>query len=74
MTDPNRGPETTTRPSEATRTEEEQDALRHAGPDREPTPEELKLAEDLELDPEVARNYKEMTERGADQQGEGRVP
>lgn len=41
--------------------------------DREPTPEEEAAAEDLELDPEVAEEYKEAIERGANQKGEGRI-
>jgi hypothetical protein len=39
-----------------------------------PTPEEEQTADSLELDPEVAKNYEEMAERGANQKGEGRIP
>jgi hypothetical protein len=42
--------------------------------DRMPTPEEEEIADELELDPEVAEHEREMAERGAKQKGEGRVP
>ena len=45
-----------------------------AGADREPTPDEEQRADALELDPEVAEHEKEMMERGARQQGEGKLP
>ena len=63
------------RPSGATRAEEEKDARVEAGADtdsdasaddRAPTREDL--------DPDVAENYEEAIERGAKQQGEGRLP
>jgi len=65
-----------TRPSAETREEEERDAQVRAGnltasvlssdePQSDP-PEKV--------DEEVAENYREMTERGAHQQGEGRTP
>jgi hypothetical protein len=41
---------------------------------REPTPDEEEAAERNEPDEEVAEHYEEMTERGAKQRGEGRVP
>lgn len=63
-----------TRPDESTRAAERADAETHAGPDRMPTPDEEKTADSLELDPEVAKNYEEMAERGAKQKGEGRIP
>jgi hypothetical protein len=62
------------RPSEATRAEERREAKRPPGADREPTPEEAEIAEALELDPAVKAKYEEMAERGAQQQGEGRLP
>ena len=39
-----------------------------------PTPEEERQAEESELDPEVAEHEREMLERGAAQEGEGRLP
>jgi hypothetical protein len=63
-----------TRPSDKTRAAEEADAKQKAEPDDMPTPGEEAAAERAgDLDPEVAEHYKEMTERGADQKGEGRV-
>jgi hypothetical protein len=38
-----------------------------------PTPEEERIAEELELDPEVAEAYEEAIERGANVKGEGRI-
>ena len=64
---------TPTRPSNETRSTEREDAQRQASPDREPTPEEEQAAERLEVDPKVAKNYEEAAERGANQQGEGRI-
>jgi hypothetical protein len=52
----------------------ERDFHRAPGPDRMPTPEEERLAEQQELPPGTAEHYKEMAERGAHQQGEGRIP
>jgi hypothetical protein len=63
-----------TRPNEQTREAERADAQTHAAPDRMPTPEEEKVADSLEVDPEAAEHYEEMAERGANQKGEGRVP
>lgn len=63
-----------TRPSYATRSEEAAEARRPAGPDREPTAEEEAAAEANRLEPSVAEHESEMTERGARQQGEGRIP
>ncbi len=60
-----------TRPSPATRAEEERDARVGAGPD------EIEDAPDPtsdEVDEEVAEHYEEMIERGAEQRGEGRLP
>ncbi len=67
-------PEERIRPSEETREAERREAQRGAGADREPTPEEEQLASELSLDPEVARHEKEMAEKGANQEGEGRIP
>jgi hypothetical protein len=64
-----------TRPSGATRAEEKKDARVESGPDtdsdasaddRAPTRDDL--------DPAVAEKYEEAIERGAKQQGEGRLP
>jgi hypothetical protein len=63
-----------TRPSEQTRAAERAEASVHAGADRMPTPDEEATADSLESDPDVAAHEKEMAERGAKQQGEGRIP
>jgi hypothetical protein len=63
-----------TRPNNQTRATEREDAQRHAGPDRPPTPDEEARAEGLRPDPEVAEEYEEAIERGARQKGEGRIP
>lgn len=63
-----------TRPSAETREAEREEARTEAGADRVPTPEEEQRADALELDPKVAEREKEMIERGAHQQGEGRIP
>jgi hypothetical protein len=63
-----------TRPSPQTRAAERADASRTAAADRQPTPEEEQIADSLELDPEVAKREKEMLERGAHQEGEGKLP
>ncbi|MFL6240401.1 MAG: hypothetical protein ACJ735_13005 [Actinomycetes bacterium] len=46
-------------------------------PGRDGGPEDadaMAAAEGLEASPETAKNYEDMLERGAAQQGEGRVP
>ena len=62
-----------TRPSDATRAEEARDAQVPAGADAVdaavPVPDD-----DTAADPEVAEHYEEMIERGATQEGEGRLP
>jgi hypothetical protein len=63
-----------TRPSKATRETEREDAATKAHADREPTSAEEKLAESTKPDPAVAEHYEEMAERGANQEGEGRLP
>ena len=63
-----------TRPSSETRDAERAEATKTAGADREPTPDEEKIADSLELDPEVAKHEQEMLERGAHQEGEGKLP
>ena len=63
-----------TRPSDETRGAEAQEARHEHAADRPPTAEEEERAEELELDPEVAEHEREMAERGAHQEGEGRIP
>jgi len=41
--------------------------------DRPPTAEEEAIADDLELDPDVAESYKEAAERCAHIEGEGQI-
>ena len=60
-----------TNPSRATRDEETRDAQVRAGADEI---DESVSVDDAEADPEVAEHYEEMTERGAKQRGEGRLP
>jgi hypothetical protein len=62
------------RPSESTRAAERAEASKTAGADRMPTDEEERLADEQELDEDVAEHAEEMYERGAKQRGEGRVP
>ena len=38
-----------------------------------PTPEEEKIADSLEVDPEVAEAYEDAIERGAKVKGEGKI-
>lgn len=65
----------TTEPSDRTEEFERADASQHAAADRTPTPEEEAAAErQPPPSPETADHYREMTERGKNQQGEGRVP
>jgi hypothetical protein len=63
-----------TRPSSETRAAERDEAQRPAGADREATSEEAARADEWELDPDVAEHEREMIQRGAHQQGEGRLP
>jgi hypothetical protein len=60
-------------PSEETRDADRRDAVAQHDPDRAPTPDEERRADDLELEPDVAAHEREMAERGARQQGEGRI-
>jgi hypothetical protein len=63
-----------TKPSDATRQADRADAQAdHAAP-QTPTEDEARAAESVEVDPEVAAHEREMAERGAHQQGEGRIP
>jgi len=64
----------TTDVTQATREAEKHDeAIRQGQSDRPPTAEEERLAEQNELDPEVAKNYAEQAKRGANAKGEGRI-
>ena len=63
-----------TTPNPETRAAERNEAGRQGQADRMPTPEEAAIADDLEVDPEVAEHEREMAERGAHQEGEGRLP
>jgi hypothetical protein len=64
----------TTRPSPETRATEHDDATTPAGADRAPTADEERIADEHQPDPEVAEHEREMAERGARQEGEGRIP
>ena len=63
-----------TRLSKKTRAAERADSHTSAHADREPTADEAARAERESLDPDVVEHYEEMIRRGADQQGEGRLP
>ena len=63
-----------TRPTPKTREAERAEAEVHAQPDRMSTVDEETKAEENDLDPEVSEHEREMLERGAQQQGEGRLP
>ena len=63
-----------TRPSPETREAEREEATAAHEADAPPTAEEAARADELELDPEVAEHEREMAERGAHQEGEGRIP
>jgi hypothetical protein len=59
--------------SEATRDSDRRDSAKQGRADRMPTPEEEREADKLEVDDEVAANYKEAIEIGADVKGEGQI-
>ena len=63
-----------TKPSRRTREEERKDAAVPPHPDRDPTADEAAAAEGQALDPDAAQHAEEMYRRGADEQGEGRLP
>ena len=67
-------PSTPTRPSPRTREAELADARTKPHADREPTAVEERFADGQELNPDVSDHAEEMAERGADQEGEGRLP
>jgi hypothetical protein len=62
-----------TKPTEETRQADRSalEAEHTAG--QEPTPEEEQAAERNVVSPETPEHYREMTERGANQEGEGRI-
>lgn len=49
------------------------DAVAAHEPDRMPTPDEERLADEQPLDPEVAAAYEEAAQRGAAVKGEGEI-
>jgi hypothetical protein len=60
--------------SEATKEADRRDAKAEHGANEEPTPEEMEAAERAGgPSPETAEHYKEMTDKGANHPGEGRV-
>ena len=62
------------RPSDATTAAERAEADARAGADRPPTEDEARVAEEQSIDDDVREHEKDMAERGARQQGEGRIP
>jgi hypothetical protein len=63
-----------TNPSRETRAEEAEQARHDHGADRPPTPDEEAAAETNTVSEETRDAYADMAERGANQQGEGRLP
>jgi hypothetical protein len=59
--------------SDETHEADRRDAMKHGEPDRMPTPEEERLAEQHTLDPETVAHEREMIEKGVNQKGEGRI-
>lgn len=59
--------------SDATLDSQRRDEKATASAGRMPTPDEERAAEKNDVDPSVAAAEKEATERGAKQQGEGRI-
>lgn len=64
----------TTRPTRETREAERREAQTPPGPGPEPTAADEAAADEHEPDEDVREHYEDMTERGARQKGEGRVP
>ena len=64
----------TTRPNRETREAERREARTPPGPGPEPEASDEDAADEHETDEDVREHYEEMTERGAHQKGEGRVP
>ncbi len=63
-----------TTPSESTRVEEAREACVEIGDPDAADSEHAPQAEPPPVDERVGRHYREMSERGAHQAGEGRVP
>jgi hypothetical protein len=61
-----------TKPSDITRAEEARDAGQPHAAGSDPTPEESAAAERNKVDRDTRKAYREMTERGAHQKGEGK--
>ena len=59
--------------NDATHEADQRDAKVAAHADREPTPDEERLAEKNKLDPEEAKKIDEQYKRGANAKGEGRI-
>jgi hypothetical protein len=59
--------------SDATKEADRRDSNKHGKADRMPTPDEERTADELDLDEDVAKNYKEAIETGANVKGEGRI-
>ena len=59
--------------SEETREVDRRDGAKQGKADRMPTPDEERAADKLELDDDVAKNYKEAIETGANVKGEGQI-
>lgn len=62
-----------TKPNDKTRQAAEADAHAEHGAAETPTPDEERAAEKNTVSPETREHYQEATERGANQQGEGRI-
>ena len=60
--------------SDATRDAEREEAAAAHVPDRPPTPDEEAAVDGRRVDPGVRASYEEMIERGAEVEGEGRIP
>ena len=71
--DANAPDKNTTRPTADTRAAEEAEMSKQGQADRLPTDEEARAAERNELTDDVIEHEEEMLERGAHQQGEGRI-
>lgn len=64
---------TPTRPDDKTKAADRTATEVEHAADREPTPEEEQAAPE-EVDDDTRRAYQEMAEKGAETQGEGRLP
>jgi hypothetical protein len=60
--------------TDATREAEAEEARSAHVADRPATPEEEQAVKDRKVDDDVREHYQEMTELGADDVGEGRIP